>query len=231
MSQDRAVRPAASRKRSNAADGSRERLLETAERLFADHGIDGVSLRQIAAAAGNGNNSVIQYHFGDKAGLMRQIIVRRVARFEPRRRALLANAEAEGRPDDLRPLLEIIFLPLAEATDSDGRPVYVRFIMEFLTRFQYQEGTEHPGWAPDSAAVRAVALLSKRLPFLSGAHLAQRINRAGGLFFNALIERDNARARGRTTEPEKSFMADLFAMMAAAIAAPIVCEDAGASDR
>src|SRR5271165_6360652 len=92
----------ARRRKSQATGGARERLLETAERLLADHGIGGVSFRQIGVATGNGNNSVIQYHFGDKAGLIREIIRRRVERFEPRRRELLAAAEAGGRLDDLR---------------------------------------------------------------------------------------------------------------------------------
>ena len=44
-----------------------------AERLFALHGIDGVSLRQIAAEAGSANNSAVHYHFGSKTGLIAAI--------------------------------------------------------------------------------------------------------------------------------------------------------------
>jgi len=207
------------RRKSPAAVEARERLLETAERLLADHGIDGVSLRQIAAESGNANNSVIQYHFGDKAGLIREIILRRVARFEARRRDLMASAEADGRTDDIRALLEILFLPIAEATDAEGRHIYARFLMQFLTRFQYQAGIQHPGWSPDSAASRAVTLLAGRLAFLSPQQLEARINRIGGLFFNALVDRDNAAAQRRAIESGPDFEADLFAMMAAAIAA------------
>jgi AcrR family transcriptional regulator len=188
--------------------------------MLADHGIDGVSLRQIGAATGEGNNSVVQYHFGDRAGLIREVILRRVESFEPRRRALLADAEASGRLGDVRALLEIIFAPLAEATDAEGRRVYVRFLMQFLTQFRYQAGIEHPGWSPDSAAVRAVALLGESLSFLDQDRLIARINRVGGLFFSALIDRDNARARNRPVEGDASFNDDLFDMMAAAVAAP-----------
>ena len=34
----------------------KEQIVLAAERLIADHGVDGVSVRQIGAAAGNGNN-------------------------------------------------------------------------------------------------------------------------------------------------------------------------------
>ena len=44
-------------------------IIEAAERLFAKHGIDGVSMRQISQEAGSGNHFSVQYHFGDKKAL------------------------------------------------------------------------------------------------------------------------------------------------------------------
>ena len=212
--------PASTKRRQNDAKGARESLLDTAERLLAEYGIDGVSLRQIATEAGQGNNSVVQYHFGDKTGLLREIILRRVAGFEPRRQGLLAAAESEGRLFDTRTLLEILFLPIAEIVDDRGRHIYARFIMQFLSSFQYQVGIEHPGWAPDSAATRAAKLIPDTLPDVPKTAIAGRINRVGGMFFNALIERDNAVASGKTTEPEAMFLDDIFNMMTAAISIP-----------
>jgi AcrR family transcriptional regulator len=202
------------------ARGAREILLDTAERLLAEHGIDGVSMRQIAMESGQSNNSVIQYHFGDKTGLLREIILRRVAGFEPRRQGLLAAAESQGRLSDIRTLLEILFLPIAEIVDDRGRHIYARFIMQFLSSFRYQVGIEHPGWAPDSAAMRAAKLIPDCLPPIGGVGVTARINRVGGMFFNALIDRDNAAEGGRPTEPEAEFLDDLFNMMTAAMSVP-----------
>lgn len=50
------------------APGTRELLLETAERLFAEQGYDGVGIREIVAAAG-ANLAAIKYHFGSKRDL------------------------------------------------------------------------------------------------------------------------------------------------------------------
>ncbi|MFG2823625.1 TetR/AcrR family transcriptional regulator [Kitasatospora sp. NPDC048365] len=52
------------------ADAARNRVavLEAAARLFAEHGVDGVSLDQVAAAAGVGKGTVFR-RFGDKSGL------------------------------------------------------------------------------------------------------------------------------------------------------------------
>jgi hypothetical protein len=49
---------------------TKERLLRTAERLFALRGIDAVSMRSICAEAGQRNNTALQYHFGDKQNLV-----------------------------------------------------------------------------------------------------------------------------------------------------------------
>jgi AcrR family transcriptional regulator len=201
--------------------GSKQRLLETAERMLAEYGIEGVSLRQIGAATGEGNKSVIQYHFGDKAGLIREIILRRVETFEARRQQLLADATAKGSLADTRTLLEILFLPLAEAVDADGRHGYARFMAQFITRFQYQDGIAHPGWAPDSAATRAVTLLAERLPFMTPPALRARINGVSALFLSALAERDAAVAHGENISPESAFLADLFNVMAAALETPL----------
>jgi len=192
---------------------AREILLDTAERLLGEKGIEGASMRQIAAEAGQGNNSVIQYHFGNKAGLMREIIERRVAGFEPRREELLRAA----RGGDIQGLLEVLFLPIAELTDERGQHTYARFIMHFLSSFRYQAETEHPGWKPESAASRAVLLLAAQLPFLAPADFERRVDHLGGMFFNALIERDNLAAAGKPLCPGLLFYDELFAMMAAAL--------------
>ncbi len=175
-------------------------------------------MRQIAAEAGQGNNSVVQYHFGNKAGLMREIIERRVAGFEPRREALLAAAPS----GDIGSLLKVLFLPIAELTDDQGRHTYARFIMQFLSSFRYQAGTEHPGWKPESAASRAVLLLAEQLGFLDPTDFTRRVDHLGGMFFNALIEHDNLSAAGRPVCPEAQFLDELFAMMTAAVSVPPV---------
>lgn len=99
------------------------RLVLAAERLFARHGIDGVSLRQIAVEAGSANNSAVHYHFGSKEGLIAAIFRHRLPQLVNERELLAARCD----PDDLRSRLDAHFLPLlrlAEAADSH----YVSFV-------------------------------------------------------------------------------------------------------
>ena len=42
-----------------AARSTKEQILLTAERMIADHGVDGVSMRQIGTAVGSGNNQLV----------------------------------------------------------------------------------------------------------------------------------------------------------------------------
>ncbi len=52
---------------------SREMLLHTAERLFAEHGFDGVSARMIHYESGV-NIAMISYYFGSKEGLFQALL-------------------------------------------------------------------------------------------------------------------------------------------------------------
>jgi AcrR family transcriptional regulator len=52
---------------------TRQRLLDAAERLFAEHGFRDVTVREICRAA-RANVAAVNYHFGDKLGLYREIV-------------------------------------------------------------------------------------------------------------------------------------------------------------
>src|SRR5271165_2441155 len=52
---------------------TRERIVKAAERLFADRGYDGTSIRAIVAKA-RVNQAAINYHFAGKDGLYREVL-------------------------------------------------------------------------------------------------------------------------------------------------------------
>ncbi len=71
------------------ATHTREQLLDAAEALFVAEGPANVSLRAILREAGQKNQSAMQYHFGNRAGLMAAIRERRLMQIEARRAELL----------------------------------------------------------------------------------------------------------------------------------------------
>ncbi|WP_026402119.1 TetR/AcrR family transcriptional regulator [Actinomadura rifamycini] len=104
---------------------TRERLLDAAERLYAERGVDAVSLREIVQAAGVRNATAVQYHFGDRAGMVRAVFARHAPEVEARRHALLDACEAAGGGDPeaaVRALAAALVRPLtARLADPSGR--------------------------------------------------------------------------------------------------------------
>jgi len=71
--------PAPGRKRMTGKE-RREQLLDVGRRLFAERGIDGTSIEEIAARAGV-SKPVVYEHFGGKEGLYAVVVDREVERF------------------------------------------------------------------------------------------------------------------------------------------------------
>jgi AcrR family transcriptional regulator len=114
--------------------GTRARIIRAAEELFAARGLNGVSLREINRAAGQSNTGAVQYHFGDRDGLIRAVIEKHRQDTEPRRHALLDQYEAAGA-DDLRTLVAALVLPpAAKLSDPDGGREYLQIASEFYSR-------------------------------------------------------------------------------------------------
>lgn len=111
-----------------------DRLVRAAERLFAERGIDAVSLREINRVAGAKNASALQYHFGDRNGLLQAVLAKHQGAVEDRRHAMLDAYEAAGQPD-LRALAGALVRPLAaKLADDDGGPAYLQVVADLVNR-------------------------------------------------------------------------------------------------
>jgi AcrR family transcriptional regulator len=103
---------------------TRDRIMKAAERLFAERGYDGTSVRAIVAKA-RVNQAAINYHFDGKDGLYREVL--RTA-FRAMTEDQLAHAEetkAMSREDALRTFIRRQLHPLM------GRDEYSRYMRIF----------------------------------------------------------------------------------------------------
>lgn len=106
--------------RSKHKKTTRDRILDAAERVFADKGLDGSSVRDITTAA-NVNLAAVNYHFGSKTGLIEAIFSRHLGPINTARIALLDRVEeqaGEGSP------------PIESVLDAFIRPVVMHHLAE-----------------------------------------------------------------------------------------------------
>ncbi|NKB48670.1 MAG: TetR family transcriptional regulator [Alphaproteobacteria bacterium] len=90
---------------------TRARILDSAEYLFSEHGVNGASLRTIVAHAGV-NTAAINYHFGSKKGLLEAVFARRILPIaEERLKQLTACRDGDGRPPLLHQIISAFLEP------------------------------------------------------------------------------------------------------------------------
>jgi len=98
----------------------REQLLDIGRRVFAERGLDGVSIEEIAAQAGV-SKPVVYEHFGGKEGLYAVVVDREVERF-----LQMATELLQG--EDTMPKFEVAAVSLLRYMEdnSDGFRILVR---------------------------------------------------------------------------------------------------------
>jgi len=226
------AKPLATKKVADAAtlgksDSTRAMLIDAAERLFGDSGIDGVGLRAISEAAGQKNTNAVQYHFGDKLALLAQIFEARESALEPARRALLDQGEAQGRLTDVRYLLRVCFQPNFELYRNGHDVSYLKLHAAYLQTHR-PRGVPHPIDldSPSTASYRrAIALLGKRLAFIGERRLWLRLESVGTMFLSAFIQ--HSVRREELNLPVDELFEDTIEMMAAAIVCPPMKAESG----
>ncbi|WP_051343307.1 TetR/AcrR family transcriptional regulator [Pseudonocardia spinosispora] len=116
----------------------RDALRRSAEQLFAAHGVDGVSLRQITREAGQRNTTALQYHFGSRDGLLHAVLDHHLTHVRMRQAALLERWEIEAN-GALADLVDGLVLPLcAELDCADGGPEFLQIAAEVVNRSDWR---------------------------------------------------------------------------------------------
>jgi AcrR family transcriptional regulator len=107
---------------------TRERLLDVAERLFADKGVDNISIRSINAAA-QLSPGILHYHFGNKDTLLEAIVARRMDEIMAHRYAMISHLSENTTPTT-NDVAAILVTPLAHFVINNKQSglSYVRLI-------------------------------------------------------------------------------------------------------
>ena len=170
---------------------TRELILAAAERLLAERGLDNVSHRQIATAAGQGNVSAVNYHFGTTTDLVRAIVHRHGQAVEELRTRWVEAAEASG---ELRDWLACLIHPAAEHLESLGRPTWwARFNALVGTDPRYRDLTAAE-LGQSEGLTRTVAALARSADHLPAAVRQERGEMTRLLAVHVFAQRETALA-------------------------------------
>ncbi len=194
---------------------TKEQIVIAAERLFAARGLDGVSLRQIGAAAGNGNNSAVQYHFGTKEQLVKAIFEYRQPQLDERRRLLVERR----RPSDLRSLVECYMLPTLEQGEQQGSNYlsFVAMLQQHGDRALFDD-------VPPEYLERTrlfIEQVSRLLPAIPVVVRNHRIQQAMMFGVHAASDRERVRVHGGSVLPFAVHVADLLDGLVGFLEAPV----------
>ncbi len=198
---------------------TKQRILDTAERLFAENGYSATSLRHVISEA-QVNLASVHYHFGSKQELLDQVIMRKAGPVNERRLELLKQFEAEANPEpvSVEKILVAFILPAALLIESQpqfaklmGRVHSERLLSEIARR----------NFQPMIA--RFLAALHRALPHFSPKELAWKTHFALGAMAYALTSQPDLSEEG-TTEPPTVMATRLVAFVSNGFRAPATRE-------
>ena len=182
--------------RPDRAGPTRELILATAERLFAEHGVYAVSNRQVSEAAGQGNNTAVGYHFGTKADLVRAITRKHAGPIELTRARLVASVSAGA---GVRDWVECLVRPVTDHLAAlDGPTWFARFGAQVMTDPALRGIIIEEALGTPSLR-ELLHHLDKSLPDLPADVRAERYDMARQLMVHVTAERERAVAEGTPT--------------------------------
>ena len=175
--------------------GTRSRILDVAEELFGEQGLDRVSIRDITRKA-KVNLAAINYHFGSKEELVAAVFERRVIPVNEARLAALDSVEkaAGKKGPKLEEILEAFIRPALESSlkASKGGTAFSKLFGRCLSEPSPEvEALLKKQFEP--LAERMQATLKKSLPHLSSSEIFWRMKFTYGALHHWLLTKDKFR--------------------------------------
>jgi len=192
-------------------------ILDAAEKLMAEHGVNGVSLRAILKEA-NANTAALHYHFGSREQVIEAIVARRGIRNSERRRAIVEKLLAGRQAASVHDVVDAMIDPIEQMLVEDGEAG--RRFLRFMARLHSDRTGIHlqlqeREFSDVSAGI--VQMLEQACPRVPRPVLVRRIMMAMDTMLQSLANSDvmcqewceEASGKGLTTAIEvlKDFLA------------------------
>lgn len=209
----------------HSSSDTRKRLLQATEWLFIDGGYEAMSLRHITARAG-ANLAAVNYHFGSKEALMKELLAQRLDRLN-RERLQLLSAFEEQNPEglDAASIFGMLFVPAFRFShDPASGPAFMRL----LGRVYSDPSPFVRGYLQEhycSISGRFFDAFSRALPALPRHELGLRLHFALKALSGMLAGEDMQELIASISKGEKindaELLAKLISLIAPILAAPL----------
>jgi AcrR family transcriptional regulator len=149
-------------------------LIEIAERLFAENGVEAVSLSRIVNEGGQRNPSALHYHFGSRAGLVSQLLHMRLRHINAIRHRYLDRLEQKDQATDVRSIVLATVRPLFDVVQKEAWGIYYVQVLAQTNLSPALRGFEAADPNVRDALTRAFELIDKALPGVPAATIRRR---------------------------------------------------------
>ena len=165
-------------------ESTRDRILDFAEHMFAESGIDKVTIRAVTAAA-SVNVAAVHYHFGSKDELLRAIFVRHLSGTLERQKARLSTFIPSGdKETDVRHLMLAFLEPATEIDCAENNYRFSRLLGQ-LSVHDENLPSDMFHYVQKEVTDAYQAALRQILPKLSQSNLAWRLEFVIGILGHA----------------------------------------------
>lgn len=193
---------------------TRRQILDAAERLFAERGVEAVALSEINVAAGQRNNAAAHYHFGTKDALVDAVIDRHQGPIDAERKARLVELEARG-DTTLRDLVEAFVGPLVDLLDDASGSCWLQVQAQLLV-----DPVRSPLYrAPWRSSAHQVSRLVAGSRQAQGIWTETRNSLVDTLVFHGLADQARREARNASSNRDE-LVATLVDAVAAIVQSP-----------
>ena len=200
----------------NAASGTKERILDAAEALFAESGFAATSLRALTGQAGV-NLAAVHYHFGSKEALLAAVLERRVAPVNRERLLRLDTLEKHDSEPGVEAILRAFLAPAIAMYGKSGiRPILARLhsepieLVRVILERQFGE-----------LARRFVAALARALPDISSDEVGERFELVVGAMLHIIGGSRETSVLGTPVASDRETLERMVAFLAAGMSVPL----------
>jgi len=164
---------------------TKQQLIDAAEQLFAERGVDNVSSVDIVRAAKQKNRSALQYHFGDKTTIIHAVLDKHSMGITEARKAMLDRLEQHNQIT-LRGIINALVQPVAEKlNDTNGGHHFLKINSQLMANEAYAQLRRERSLAMPQV-FRFQDMLQRLLPAFSTTDLNARMLLIDCLLFHGL---------------------------------------------